>query len=627
MALAEIDTSFLRRALQLADLNAVRIALYQQTGDAELEKLPVAAKLDEAGRALLIDKAVSWLEKNASPDIPEEPPIGMLRKLMNMATGVEMDDVEFEARRDLPAFRQFPFTVDWAGEKPPIPKNFKVAIIGSGFAGIAAGIQCEILGLPYVVIERQRETGGTWARHLYPDIRVDTASITYEHSFEKRYPWSEHFGRGAEVRQYLEHVSRKYGVHRNTRFSTDLKRAVFDEVSSIWTLELDTPDGVATLKANVIITATGTFANAQIPNFVGRESFEGQIVHPSQWPADLDLRGKRVAVIGNGSTGVQLLGAVAREAERVFMFQRTPQWISPREKYGQPLEPEIAWLIANFPGYWSWWRYMATVALFDLHKLQMPDPAWQASGGKVSQANDFLRDTLTKYIEKETGGRKDLIDRLVPDYAPMSRRPVVDNGWYRALTRDNVELVCDRIERLTPRGIETMDGRVRDVDVIVSATGFDVVKYLSPARFVGRRSRDLHDTWEAADGPRAYLGMMVPGFPNLFMIYGPNSQPVTGGTGLPSWHVVWAAYAARCVMRMLEEGKRSVEVKQEAHDRYNAALDKESEKLVQMTKEGGIEKNYYVNQKHRRLQVNAPWLSPNFHRMCSVVEWADLVLS
>ena len=574
------------------------LALYQQTEDPELEALPVAAKLDDAGRELLIGKAVSWLLENASPAMLEEPPEEKLRKLMDMATGGAMSDLEFAARRDLPAFRPFPFFAEWAGEKAPIPEGFKVAVIGSGFAGIAAALQCELLGLPYVVLERQPEPGGTWTINRYPDVRVDTASITYEFSFEKLYPWTEHFGPGVEVRKYLDYVSKKYGIHRNTRFSTELQRAAFDEKRNVWALTLGTPNGPETIEANFIISAAGVFANARIPDFKGKETFDGLIVHPSRWPAGLDLTGKRVAVIGNGSTGVQLLGAIARDAEHVSVFQRTPQWISPRDKYGQPMDAEISWLVANLPGYWNWWRYMATAALFGIHSFQIPDAEWQAGGGKVNPMNDALRDTLTKYIHSQTGGRQDLIDRLTPDYAPFSRRPVVDNGWYRALTRDNVELVCEDIARLTPHGIETTDGKQRDIDVIVSATGFDIVKYLWPARYIGRGGQDLHDLWSAGDGPRAYLGMMMPGFPNMFMLYGPNSQPLSGGTGLPQWYAVWAAYAAQCIMRLLKEGKSAVDVTPEAFSSYNVALDKESEQLIQMKPEGGVEKNYYVNQEH-----------------------------
>ena len=620
-----VDSTFIRRAVEVADLNAVRVALYQHTGDPELAQLPTTANLDEAQRDLLISKAVSWLEQNAGPGKLAEPPEAELRTLMNMATAEEMGDLEFEARRDLPAFKEFPWTADWTDGKPQLPEGFKVAIIGSGFSGLAAAVQMERLGIPYVVLERRGEPGGTWNINRYPDVRVDTISITYEFSFEKDYQWNEYFGRGAEVRAYLDHISRKYGVHDHTLYNRNLKRATFDEGRNVWALESETPDGTETLEANVVITAVGTFANPRLPQFEGRESFEGEILHPTAWSPDIDLSGKRVGVIGNGSTGVQLLAPIAAEAEQVFVFQRTPQWISPREKYGLPIEPELHWLVENFPGYWNWARYMAIAALFQTHRFLIPDEEWKAQGGKFNPLNDKLREDLTAYIKAQTGGRADLIDKLIPDYAHFSRRPVVDNGWYKALTRDNVELVTDGITRFTPKGIETEDGTLYDVDVIVTATGFEIIKYLWPTQYTGKDGVDIHDFW-SKDGPRAYLGMMTPNFPNMFMIYGPNSQPVSGGTGLPIWYVIWAGYAAQCVVRMIEEGRSRVEVKEDAYERYNEALDVEASKLILLQEEGAPEKNYYVNE-FGRLQMNAPWYGPEFHRMCTQVDWDDIEIS
>jgi 4-hydroxyacetophenone monooxygenase len=622
-----VDAEFIRRGLEVADLNAVRVALYQQTHDHEVETLPVAAKMSEDQRTLLIDKAVAWLERNASTEMPIEPPADELRKLLTLATHQEMSDLEFEARRELPGFQPFPMTVQWEGDKPQIPEGYLIAIIGSGVAGIAAAVQCELLDLPYVMIERQPRPGGTWQINRYPDVRVDTPSINYEYSFEKKYKWSEYFCRGEEVRTYLDHIADKFGLRQNTRYNSELKTATFDETRNLWMLEIETPEGGDMIEANVVITAVGLFANPRFPTFEGAEDFKGEIVHTARWPAEIDLKDKNVALIGNGSTGVQILGAIARQAKHVYVCQRTAQWLSPRDKYGHPMEIEHAWVIANFPGYWNWWRYMAMASLFHIHDYQVPDPEWQARGGKVNQSNDQLRAFLTNYLEQEIGGRKDLIEKLMPDHAPFSRRPVVDNGWYRALTRDNVELVTERIARLTPDGIETIDGKRRDVDVIVTATGFEVVRYLWPTRYLGRDGRDLHETWDSRDGPRAYLGMMVPGFPNMFMLHGPNAQPVSGGTAMPSWYAVWSGYAAQTIMKMLQEGKSRVEVRPEAYERYNEALDVESAKLLLMTKDGGMERNYYVNAKHGRLQVNAPWLSPDFHRMCTVIDWNDLDLA
>jgi 4-hydroxyacetophenone monooxygenase len=623
----DVDTGFIRRAVELADLNAVRMALYHNTRDPELAALPVAAKLTPEQREALIARAVSWLESNAGPRTVEEPEDADLRSLIEMAVGGPMGDLEYVSRRDLPAFKRFPLLAEWENGARPVPEGFRVAIIGSGFAGIATAVQMAQLGIDYVVIERRADPGGTWTINRYPDVRVDTPSNNYEFIFEKNYKWKEYFGRGEQVREYLTYVSKKYGVFEKSRFNTDLKRATFDEARNLWTLQIETPDGSEAIEANYIITATGTFANPKQPKFENQAAFKGQIVHPARWPEGLDLKGKRVAVIGNGSTGVQLLAPVAAEAAQVSVFQRTPQWIAPRDKYGTPVESETLWLLENFPSFWNWSRFMGFAGLFETHRMVLVDPEWQSNGGMVNAGNDKLREFLTGYIKAQTNGREDLIEKLVPDYAPFSRRPVVDNGWYRALTRDNVELVTDSIVRLTENGIETEDGKRREIDIIITATGFDIVKYLAPAQFIGEGGADLHEVWESVDGPRAYLSMMMPGFPNLFMLYGPNSQPVSGGTHVPVWYTVWAAYAARCMMQALEEGKSRVEVKRAAFEQYNRALDEEAQKLIIMRKEGGIERNYYVNQRHNRIQVNAPWYGPEFHRMCTDIAWDDLSIS
>ena len=620
-----VDRSFIRRGVELANLDAVRVALYQHTGNAELTALPQALELDDAQRERLIDLATDWLEANAGPVTLAEPPEDELRVLMNLATCEEMGDLEFEARRELPAFKRFPLMIDWTDGRPDLPDDFRVAIIGSGFSGLAMAVQLEQLGIPYVILERQPEPGGTWSINRYPDIRVDTISITYEFAFEKDYRWSEYFGRGNEVRSYLEMIAKKYGPYENTRFGCDVTKAVFDPDANRWTIDYTSPDGPQTLDATMLVNAVGTFANPKFPDFEGRDEFGGEILHPSRWPEGIDLTGKRVGVVGNGSTGVQLLGPVAAEADEVFVFQRTPQWISPREGYGQPFEPEVLWLLDNFPGYWNWWRYMAIAALFGTHGYIQPDEEWVAKGGKVNQMNDQLRDFLTNYIHEQTGGRQDLVDRLIPEYAPFSRRPVVDNGWYQALTRHNVELVTDDIARLTPDGIETADGTVREIDVLITATGFEVMRYLWPADYIGADGTNIHDFW-SEDGPRAYLSMMVPNYPNMFMLYGPNSQPLSGGTGLPVWYVIWSAYSAQCMVAMIEGGHSRVDVSPEAYERYNAELDAEAAGLLLMQPEGAPEKNYYINE-HGRMQVNAPWYGPDYHRRCTIIDWDDIVLS
>ena len=288
------------------------------------------------------------------------------------------------------------------------------------------------------------------------------------------------------------------------------------------------------------------------------------------------------------------------------VFQRTPQWIAPRPNYGRPVEPEVRWLFDNLPGYWNWCRYTSIIGLMTWHEdFLIPDPEWEKQGGTITQKSEELREFMIGYIKEQIGDRPDLLEKLVPDYAPMVRRPVVDNRWYQTLTRDNVELVTSGIERITKDGIETADGKHHEVDLIVFATGFEVDQFLWPADYYGKGGVRLRDYW-APESPRAYLGMMVPHFPNFFMLYGPNSQPVSGGISLPSWFQIWAAYIAQCLDTMIEEGHSQVAVTEPAYRSYNVQTDAVGSELAFIKDTRSIERNYYVDGAGRLL-VNTPY--------------------
>jgi len=619
----EVDAAFIRRAVEASDLAALRAALYQASGDPELAELGPVASLRTADRARLVSRAAHLLETELDSYTLRVPSDAELRRLMDLVLGVPTRDEHFEVRRGMLGFEDFPFVYDRPEGKLELPEGFEVAIIGAGLAGIAMAVQLDRLGIPYVVYERRGEIGGTWSANKYPDIRVDTLSITYEYTFEEQYPWREYFARGEEVRGYIEFIATKYGVVDRVRLGHALEAASFDERRGTWRLTLLRSDGTREEReANAIVSAAGLFSTPKTPDLPGLEEFEGTILHPTRWPSELDLAGKRVAVVGNGSTGVQLLAPVAEEAERVHVFQRTAQWIAPRPHYGEAVEPEVRWLLDKVPGYWNWCRYTSLIGLFTWHEdFLVPDPEWERRGGHITKKSEELREFLIGYIEEQVGDRPDLLERLVPDYAPMVRRPVVDNGWYKALTRENVELVTDGIARLTRTGIETVDGRQRDVDLIVFATGYDVVKYLWPAEYRGEGGVKLREFW--GEDPRAYLGMLVPRFPNLFILYGPNSQPVSGGISLPSWFQIWSAYIAQCLTAMIEGGHRTVAVSESAFEEFNARQDAEASGMAFVTDKRSVERNYYLNASGR-LQVNTPFETADLYAMQKAPKLDDL---
>lgn len=623
----EVDAAFIRRAVEASDLAALRAALYQASGDPELAELGPVAGLGPEDRARLVARAAQLLETDLDSYTLRVPSNAELLEIMDLVLGVPTRDEHFEIRRQFLAFESFPFLYDRPSDARPAPEGFEVAIIGAGFSGIAMAVQLGRLGVPYVIYERRDEIGGTWSLNKYPDIRVDTLSITYEYSFEEAYPWTEYFARGEEVRGYLEFIARKYGVFDHIRFDHALDAARFDEERSMWDLTFLREDGERVERqAQLIVSAAGLFSSPKRPDIPGIDEFEGTLLHPTQWTSAHDVRGKRVAIIGNGSTGVQLLAPVAEEAESVSVFQRTPQWISPRPNYGRPVEPEVRWLFDNVPGYWNWARYTSIIGLFTWHEdFLIPDPEWERQGGHLTRKSEELRDFLIEYIREQVDGRPDLMQELIPDYAPMVRRPVVDNGWYKALTRENVELVTDGVARLTRTGIETADGEHRDFDIVVLATGYDVEKYLWPAEYEGEGGVNLREFW-AEDSPRAYLGMLVPRFPNLFIMYGPNSQPVSGGVSLPSWIQIWAAYVGRCLDTLFEGGYTTVAVNEPAFKDYNARLDEEASGLAFIKDEGSVERNYYVNESGRVL-VNTPFETGDLYAMMKTPNRDDIEFS
>ncbi len=620
-----VDAAFIRRAVEACDLAALRVALYQATGDPALAEFGPVADLDDDERARLEDRAAHLLETHAGSFERRVPSDEELRALMDLVLGVPTRDEHFEVRKKFLAFTPYPFQYTRPAEAAPVPEGFEVAIIGAGPAGIATAVQLGRLGVPYRIYDRRDELGGTWSIHKYPDIRVDTLSITYEFSFDDEYPWREYFARGEDVRAYLEFIADKYGVREHIELGHDLEHARFDEGENRWKLSFRGPDGARALRdANFVVSAAGVFAKPKRPDIPGIDDFEGTILHPTEWTSEHDVRGKRVAVIGNGSTGVQLLARVAEEAEHTTVFQRTPQWIAARPNYGKAVEPEVRWLLDNLPGYWNWSRYTSIIGLMTWHEdFLIPDPEWEKQGGHITRKSDELRELMIGYIDSQIGDRPDLREKLIPDYAPMVRRPVVDNDWYKSLTRDDVALVTSGIERLTPTGIETADGKHHELDFIVFATGFEVDQFLWPAEYEGEGGRSLRAYW-GEKSPQAYLGMMVPHFPNFFMMYGPNSQPVSGGISLPSWFQIWAAYLAQCLDTMFEEGHARVGVREEAFRKYNADLDAFGSELAFIKDTGSVERNYYVDDDGR-LVVNTPYETAELYAMMRTPKRDDLV--
>ncbi|WP_433622183.1 flavin-containing monooxygenase [Nocardia sp. CA-120079] len=603
----------LSRALRVADLNVMRIVVNQLTGDESMLRMNTV-KVPIRGGSRFIEQlapehhdkvraaATALLSQGPIEDVRIPQP-DELRRLMTILGGEPLDDIGFRFAREEFAIDDFPRDVEWEPSAAAAERleNFRVVVVGGGISGIATAVMLGRCGIQYEVIERQSDLGGTWTLNDYPEARVDVTSYLYQFKFEKRYPWTEYFASQDETRSYLRGVAAKYGVLPHVTFGAEVVEATWDEDTAEWILQISAAGEVTERRADVVISASGLFHLAKRPNIEGLEDFQGAMFHTTSWDHSTELAGKRIGLIGNGSSGTQLMPYLASVAGTLTAFQRTPSWITPMERYREKVQPEMQWLFDHVPFYWNWYVFSQYIATTRLEAAQTYDPEWQAAGGLISERNDALREAALTYMRTKLASRPDLIEKSTPTYAPLARRLVVDNGWYDALLQDNVSLETDPIDRVTAEGVLMADGTLHELDVLVLATGFEVGRYFAPIDYVGRDGATLNDLW-AKDGARSYLGMAIPGLPNLFCTYGPNGQPRTGGSYY-SWAEIWARYIVKAVIGLLESGASSIECRRDRYDEYNERMDAATAEIIW---EGEGVGGYYVNE-FGRSGVNMPW--------------------
>lgn len=458
------------------------------------------------------------------------------------------------------------------------PEGFRVLVIGGGAGGICAAIRLKEAGVPFTLVEQAARVGGVWQANRYPGVGVDTPNHLYSYTFAN-HDWSRWFVSGTELREYLEAVADQFGLAPHMRLRTRVRTARWDEARQMWDVEVEGPDGVETLAANVVIAGSGLFNPPKKPVIEGLETFAGPCFHTAEWPDGIDLKGKRVAVIGSGASAMQTVPAIAPDVAKLTVFQRSPTWAVPFEKLGKTVPESQRFLFAEVPLYRAWYRLRLNWIWSDrlLPTLHI-DPDWPHPERSLNRTNDRYRQVFTDYILGQIGDRPDLIPKLVPTYPPYGKRILLDNGWYKTATRDNVRIEDTPIAAVEPGAVRTTDGARHEVDVLILATGFDVQRFVSTFETIGRDGVTLRDTW-GADEARAYLGMAAPGFPNFFCLYGPNSQTGAGGSIIAMLENQ-VHYVMEVLSAMLADGAGAVDCRQEVHDRYNAMLDETLRDMV-----------------------------------------------
>ena len=621
-ATAVQDEMALRAALADADIAPMLMVLAQLSGDLAIldEVAPhihgawsfmetVPEDLKQKVRDRLVGVLHDYAATGRAP--PNDLPADTLQRMMSAGVGqtVPADYIPLlveETRLGSEDLR----AVCWRRDGVSAG-NFKVVIIGAGFSGLCAGMRLKELGVPFEILEKNHDVGGTWLENQYPGCAVDTPNHFYSYSFNPNETWSRHFSRRDEILTYIGSTADKYDLRRHIRFDTEVTSAKFDESRARWRLTIRSSDGVsAVIDANAVITAVGQLNRPSIPPIAGIERFCGKLFHTAQWDSSVDLNGKRVAIVGTGASAMQTGPTIAPDVEKLTVFQRTRHWVASNPNYHKDVSAGNAWAIAHIPYFAKWMRFELFWAGSDgFHASLKMDPNWTQPENSLNEANHKMREMMIEYIRTELDGDEGLLAKVVPPYPPYGKRMLRDNYWYRMLKRPNVELVTEAIDHIDEDSIVMADGTVHAVDVIIMATGFQASKMLWPMEITGRGGQTIRGAW-GDDDPRAYLGITAPEFPNLFLTYGPNTNLAHGGSII--FHTeCQVRYIAQALREMIETGHSTFEVRAGVHDKYNRILDETCRTMV--WSHPGVT-SWYKN-KHNRVTVTSPWTLLDYWKM------------
>lgn len=472
---------------------------------------------------------------------------------------------------------------------------YQVLIIGSGFGGQSAAIRLQKLGISdFRILERRSFMGGTWAQNSYPGAAVDVQSPLYSLSFEP-YPWTQMFAGQEELTRYTEHVIEKYRLREKTELNAEVERIVWDASRAVWRV---TTRASGVFEARFVINATGPLSTPVIPNFKGRDSFKGASFHTNHWRHDVDLRGKRVAIIGSGASAAQVIPAIAEQVGHLHVFQRSPHWVLPRPDHiFSPVEQALLSIPVAAKALRTaiYWQLETRVVGFKYSKTML---------------NVVAQKKALRFIDQQIAD-PELRRKVTPDFTIGCKRIILSSTLYPAFCRENVTL-HDRsqgIAEITESGIITADGRKVDVDVIVYATGYDATDGVISYPVVGREGKTIADFWH--DFPRAYLGTSLPYFPNLFIVTGPNT-----GIGHTSAIFVIESqmnYIMNSIAKVRAENASALEVLPEAEAAYTSMVHKEMKRTVWQS--GGC--NSWYKSKSGHVIAMFPGFSFTFRRMAS----------
>ncbi len=610
-----MDAERLAAALSSANIPTLVPVLFQLTGDERWLEAPYAPT---AGRGM-DDNTSGGLAEGLQAQIRAATLDAVLRSAAGRAAAVPAPRGDrliqlASVAVGEPVPPEFePMIADILGQEEHLDTSpvtdadrFDVVVIGAGVSGMTAAIRLRDTGARVTVLEKNADVGGTWLENAYPGAGVDTPSYLYSLSFF-HHDWSTHFGKRDEVQSYLQEVADRFRLRDLIRFSTEVETADWDDEAQRWTIETTAGER---FRANAIVSAVGQLNRPRIPDLPGLEDFRGRVFHSARWPADLDVTGQRVVVVGTGASAMQIVPAIVDRVGQLTVFQRSPQWIAPNDDYFRPVGDDVHLLMALVPYYREWYRVRLAWTFNDkVHPSLQIDPDWPEPTRSVNAVNDGHRRFFTRYLIEQLAGRPDLQAQALPDYPPFGKRMLLDNGWFAALRRPQVALVGSAVAAVEPTGVRAASGEFTEADIIVLCTGFQARRFLYPMHIRGRSGRTLEEQWGPEDAT-AHLGITVPDFPNLFLLLGPNTALGHGGSIITITEFQ-VDYVVSLVRQMLAQDIGSLECPAPLAAEYNERVDRAHASML-WTHPGMS--NWYRNSAGRVVST-LPWRIVDYRAM------------
>ena len=480
--------------------------------------------------------------------------------------------------------------------------TFRCAVIGAGASGLAAAHRLRQAGVDVTVFEKNCDVGGTWLENVYPGCRVDVPNQLYSFSFAQTNDWVSRYSAQPDLLAYLRGTAKELGLGECIRFASEVTEARYDDAARTWSLRVRSGDGTERSEVfDGIVCAVGQLNRPSFPDIAGRERFRGPSFHSAAWDDEVDLAGRSVAVIGTGASAAQFVPCLVDEVAQLDVYQRTPPWLLPTENYGDPFSPEFHDLLRLLPTYGRWDRLWQFWLMHEgLLVAARVDPEWDEHTEAVSAGNDFVRSMLVDVLRAQVQD-DDLFEKMVPHFPPFAKRALRDDGrWAAAMGRPHVDLVTTPIDEITTDGVRTADGEEHPADVLIYGTGFSASAFVAPMRVFGSGGVELNEEW--GGDARAYLGITVPGFPNFFMLYGPNTNLVINGSILVMVECQ-VHYAVEAIGRLLRSGHRSMSCRREVHERYGDEMEQGNATMVW----GVADVPTWYRNAHGRVTQNWPF--------------------